>query len=225
MVNAEIILPKIETCFVCLKKLIVTKNFWLHFLNTFLRVIFAFIISTVAGIILGILCSYFSFFNTFLEIPLVIIRSTPVIAIILLALFWFNSSQVPIFVAVLMTLPIMISAVYTGFSQKDDKMEEMAEIFLFTDKQKLFYIKLPSAIPSIMNGVISTFGLTWKVVVAGEVLSIPRLGLGSLMQKAQVHLEPEMIFSLTFVLVFVSFILEKLLKFFERRICGTNSSN
>ena len=78
----------------------------------------------------------------------------------------------------------------------------------FTGFKAFWYIRLPSAAPALISGAQSAFGLSWKVVAAGEVLSIPHNSAGSLMQQAQVHLETSDVLAITLALVLVSWLCE-----------------
>ena len=213
IVQASLILPGPVEVLKALVSLLQTPAFYSAFAHTFLRVIISFLISVVAGTLLGVLCGFSRFARNFFELPLAIIRATPVVAFILVALFWFKSGTVPVFVSVLMTLPIMTTAVANGFYKSDEKLLAMAQTFCFSKKQIFRYIKLPTLIPFFMNGMVSTFGLTWKVVAAGEVLSLPKNAAGTMLQKAQVHLETPTVIAITIILVAVSFILERLFLF------------
>ncbi len=209
IVNAALILPPPVQVFNALIYICSQKIFWQNFLVTFSRVLVSFILSVVIGGFLGFLCSISPFIKDFLEIPTAIIRATPVVAFILIAYFWFTSNQVPIFVSVLMTLPIMITSVITGFSLADEKLLKMAKVFCFSKREILKYIKIPSCIPSFCSGAISCFGLTWKVVVAGEVLCLPKKAMGTMLQRSQIHLESAEVIAEAFVLVAVSFLIER----------------
>ena len=59
--------------------------------------------------------------------------------------------------------------------------------------------------------------MSWKVVAAAEVLSIPKKALGAILQNAQVQLESPALLATTIMLVFLSFAFEKILhKAFDR---------
>lgn len=212
-VDAPLILPSISEVLSQIIEFIKTKSFWHNFLYTFCRVLTAFLISLFSGSFLGIICGYSKISKDFFDIPLSIIRSTPVVAIILVTLFWFESSSVPVFVAVLMGLPIVVSGITKGFLESDKNLVFMADVFNFSWWQKLVYIKLPCLKPFFINSAVSVFGLSWKVVVAGEVLSLPKYGFGSLMQLSQVHLETASVVAITLILVTLSFSIEKIFSF------------
>ena len=93
IIDADIILPPPEIVIKSLINIITKKNFSDRVLNTLFRGLAGFTISYISGIILG-LCSGLSSRCKFLLQPITsIIRSTPVISIILLALIWFKNSN------------------------------------------------------------------------------------------------------------------------------------
>ena len=207
-IDASLILPYPHRVIIRLFELIQTSTFWLALLFTMLRVFAAFIISFILGFFLGLISADCECFKNFMIFPLGLIRATPIIAFILLALFWFQSGTVPIFVAVLMSLPVMITASQNGFEKTPENQEKLfkAACSGFTGCKAFRYIRLPGAKASLMSGAESSFGLCWKVVAAGEVLSIPHHATGTLMQKAQIHLETPDVLALTIALVLMSMV-------------------
>ena len=218
IINAPLILPGPAAVFNAAKDLVQSPSFWRAFAHTFLRVIISFVITVLLGTVIGIAAGFSRFFRSFFELPLAIIRATPVVAFILIALFWFKSGTVPVFVCVLMTLPIMTTAVANGFSKTDEKLLGMAKVFNFNRGQIFRYIQMPSLVPFFLNGMVSTFGLSWKVVAAGEVLSLPKYAAGTMLQKAQVHLETSTVMAVAILLVAVSFLLEQVFMLTVRKL-------
>jgi NitT/TauT family transport system permease protein len=221
-VNAPLILPfpgQVLRAFLLMCR---KTSFWQNVGATFVRCMVSFALSVVLGTIVGVLCGISPFLKNFFSFPVEIIRATPVVSFILLALFWFTSSQVPVFVSVLMTLPVMATATAQGFAKKDKNLEAMAHVYSFTKRQIFRWITLPSVLPFFFSGAVSAFGLTWKVVAAGEVLSLPAKGAGTIMQTAQVHLETADVAAVTFVIVVLSFGLEKLFAFVVRKNTAVN---
>ena len=208
LINAPLILPFPHSVLIRLFEMAATAVFWKAFAFTFLRVIISFSISLTAGFFLGLFAADSKAFSAFLEFPLSLIRATPVIALILPSLFWFTSNIVPVFVAVLMCLPIIITGSQKGFEHTPENLEKLfkAESRGFTGLQAFLHIRLPAAAPALFSASESAFGFAWKVVAAGEALSIPRNATGSLMQQAQVHLESADVLAITLALVIVSFI-------------------
>lgn len=193
--------------------LAVTLAFWKAFAFTFLRILTSFAISIVLGFTAGFLFSRSSFLKHFFEPYFYILQVTPVVALILVVMFWFKSNTVPVFVALLMTLPVMTNSVYHGFVSVDPKLKELAKVYNFSGIKAFFHISLPSAYQSIKLGIKTIFGLTWKVVVAGEVLSLPKYSIGSMLQNGNIHLETERVMAVTLLLVVLCFVLQKIVEF------------
>ena len=217
-INSPLILPSFFKVLQDFFSLLGTKSFYANLSATFLRVIESFCISLFLGTALGFLCGRFEWCKDLLSFPVAILRATPVVALILILAFSLSSASVPVAAAVLMTLPVIITNISEGVSQslKNSKMKEMTRIFGFTKKQKTFYVLLPKLMPHLKSSVLSSFGMTWKVVAAGEILSLPKRALGSELAKAQVHLETSRVLAFTLALILVSYFFESLLRFLCR---------
>lgn len=220
VVKSELIVPSPKSVFFAILKFFKNPLFYNALFATFLRVVKAFFIALALGFVLGIAAGVFPSFKIFLSVPLSFVRSTPVVALILIAVFWFGSEGVPSFVGILMTLPLVVTAVESGFSKTDKKLLEMAEIYEFSFFQKFFYLRLPSVFSVLESAVVSAFGMAWKVVVAGEVLTLPKYSLGNNLYSSQVHLETADVFACTIVIVAMSFFCEKILELVFKRKNG-----
>ena len=168
---------------------------------TALRGVTAFGLSMAFSIAIGVPAALIPWFYTACRPWMAVIKATPVVSIILLALLWFGSGMVPVFVAILMTFPVLTEAIIQGVKGTDPRLLEMAQSYRMTKFDIIFHLHLPSALPYLLAGASASLGLTWKVVIAGEILAIPRVGLGSAMQTAKIHLETARVFSLTILAV------------------------
>jgi len=202
--GSDFILPSPVTVFVDCALLVREPGFPATIGATCLRGLLAFAISLVLAIPLGFAAGAWPVVNYIMKPWMSVIKSTPVVAFILIAILWLGSSTVPIFVSVLMTLPVMTEAVTAGVRSSDPKLLEMARVYRFGLLDRVLHIQLPSALPYFLGGAGTSLGLTWKVVVAGEILGLPRLGIGSAMQTAKVHLETPRVFSLTIAAIALS---------------------
>ncbi len=208
VVSSPLILPSPLEVAGSFSRLASTSLFWTHIFHTLIRTFLAFGISLAVSLVLGSLSGLSSSADALLKLPMSIIKATPVVSFILLALFWFTSSQVPIFVSVLMTLPVLTSSVSLGIKKTDPKLLEMAHAYGLSTQKIITNIYFPSIIPSFASGSLAAFGLSWKVVVAAEVISLPRYASGSALQTAKVHLETADVFSISICVIVISFLCE-----------------
>ena len=218
-INSVLVLPLPMQILKHLPSVIISPEFLKSFLATFCRVMLSFIISVTIGTILGALEAYFNFFNNFMRIPLQIIRITPVVAIILVALFWFNSNFLPVFVAVLMNLPIITTSVQKGLNTVNNKIDFMARIYRVSKIKRIINIDIENCLPFLVSSMETTFGLCWKVVVAGEVLCLPSESIGKILSTEQINLETTKVLTVTILLITMSFITQKIFQGIVRKIC------
>ncbi len=211
-IDAPIILPSFFSIIKRLIALCHSYYFYQSLLYTLTRVFVSFFISVVIGFITGVLCGYYTVFEKFIELPLCFIRVTPVVAFILISLFWFSSSFVPVFAAVLMSVPVIITNTASGIKSVDPQIIKMAECYRFSKKQKFLYVYMISLKPFFSGSCVSAFGIVWKVCAAGEIMSLPKRALGSMIQNSAAHLETEETWALCFTIVIVSSALQFVMK-------------
>ena len=145
--------------------------------------------------------------------PLVtVIKSTPVMSFIILAMIWFSFSIVPIVICFLMCFPIIYQNAREGILNTDKKLIKMAVLYKVPGKKILSGIYIKSMKPYINSAANVCLGLGFKVTVAAEVLASPDYGIGSKLYEAKIYLEPVEVFAWTFIILVLSYILEQLLK-------------
>lgn len=206
--HAPLILPAPLAVARRLVALAQTADFWRHVAATSARTVKSAAIVVCLGSVAGLLCGTSPRFAAFMAFPLAVIRSAPVVSFILLALFWLGTDSVPVFCAVLMAFPLMVTTVASGCARRDGRLLAMARVFRLTRAQVARYIAAAELLPFFAAGARASFGMIWKVVAASEVLSLPRHALGTLMQTAQVHLETADVLAVTVVLVLLSLLCE-----------------
>ena len=174
------------------------------------RTVLALIFSAAIGIPLGALCGISKNFYDLFNPMIVILRSTPVISIIIIAIIWFPSTQVPIFAGFLMCFPVIFTATAAGVRSTDVKLLEMCLIYRIPKRRVLSSVYFPSALPYINAGMITSIGMGWKAVAAAEVLSMPKYSIGANLFFAKTFLDPSSLFAWTFVIIILSYIFEGL---------------
>jgi len=163
--------------------------------GTFARGLEAFAISSLAGSVAGFAAGRSALVQAALSPLFTTIRATPVLALILLALLWFPSGVVPVFAAFLMAFPVMAASAMEGARAAPKELLEMAALFKVPRRKILLEIRIPAAFPFFAAGARAALGLSWKVVVAGEVLAQPHRALGTGMQTSRMLLETPRVFA------------------------------
>ncbi len=216
--GSDFVLPSPEKTLITTLKLFTDSKFFTTVGATILRSLAGFIISAFLGIFTGIAAGLNPYFDAFLRPILVTIRSTPIIAIILLALIWLNPDMVPVFIAFLTMFPFICTNVTDGIRSVDQDIVQMAKFYRVGIKRIVMEVYIPAIMPFIISGASSAMGIGWRAIITGEVLSHPRYGIGTLMQNAQTFLNVDAVIAWTIIAVVISYGFEKAIRFAEHRL-------
>ena len=132
------------------------------------------------------------------------------VCMLLLALVWLRVSNVPIFTAVLIVMPIAYSNVFSGLSALDRDLLEMADAFHMRAFARLKNLYFPALLPYLRAAVATGMGMAWKSGVAAEVICVPKYSLGSIMYRAKIYLETPELLAATVAVILLSMSLEKI---------------
>lgn len=182
------------------------------------RVLLGFSLGTVAGVLLGAASGASRFVDALLSPLRSVVKATPVTSFILLALLWFSSGMVPVWIALLMVLPTVWASVLEAVRATDPALLEMAHAFHLSRRQRIREIYAPSALPNVLAACSTAFGFAWKAGVAAEILALPRLAVGSYLYRSKVTLETADLFAWTLCVIVLSMLLERVLVRLMRRI-------
>lgn len=212
LIGRDIFVPSPFMVGQALGELVWEPLFWQSVGFSILRVFIGIVLSTTAGLVLGVLAGLKAPVYHVLNPLVTAIKATPVMSFIIVALVWFKSDNVPVFICFLMCFPIIWTNVVAGLQEVDDKLLEMASIYGVQERHILRWIYLPSMLPYFKAGLTMALGLGWKVSVAAEVLSHPQYAIGSQLHSAKVYLDTPALFAYTAVVIALSFAFEKVFR-------------
>ncbi|WP_320127957.1 ABC transporter permease subunit [uncultured Sphaerochaeta sp.] len=204
VLDSQILLPEVGPVVSALFTLAKASPFPLHVGYTVARALESFFIILISATVLGILAGRSPFFSMVAKPVVTVLKAVPVMSIILLAFIWFSSGVVPLFSAFLMGFPVMFVQIEQGFLHMDKNLEQMCDLYDFSPSLKIRYFVIPSLVPSFVTGARTTLSMVWKVVIAAEVLTVPRYGVGAQMHLAQVQLETENVLSWTLIAILLT---------------------
>ena len=218
-IDNSLLFPRVSEIFLSLKNLVASGDFILILWNTLSR----FFISIVFSLILAIIFSVASYryeVISFLLFPFIIfLRAVPTIAIIIVVLIWSSVERVPIVVGMLILFPILYESILGGIKNVDKNLLKMSKVFTVSTKRVVRDIYIPSIYYSISSNIPSYMGLTFKVIIAGEVLSQESLSIGGEIFINKIYLESSNIFAWIIVVIVLNYFLEKGLKTINNRVC------
>ncbi|MGE5381776.1 MAG: ABC transporter permease [Methylocystaceae bacterium] len=192
-------------------------EFWPAISTTVLRGLAGFIISCLLGLALGLAGGINRTVFLLLQPIMAVIRSTPVMSVVILAIIWTNSDLVPVMVCLLIAFPILYGNVVEGIRNVDNQLVQMASVYKVRRRRLFFELYLPSMVPFMVAGASNAMGITWKVIIAAEVLCQPLQAVGTQMMWAKMNLDTPRVLAWTVVLVTVSYLFEFAMRSLEQR--------
>lgn len=196
----------------------VRANFWLITAVSLLRVLWGVLISIILGTLLAYLTSVSRILNTILTPALSAIKATPVASFIILAMLWFEKTDLPVFIMALIVIPIVWANVSEGIRSVDAGLRQVAQIYRFSFWKRLFRLYVPSVAPYFLAACQSSLGMAWKAGVAAEILAVPEHAIGSEIFFSKQYLYPETLFAWSLIVIILSLIIEKLFVYSLRRV-------
>lgn len=113
-------------------------------------------------------------------------------------------------------VPVTVST-YKGIQNISQSLLEVGQVYVFTNKQTLFRVVIPGALPSIFSGIRQGVMQAWLSLVFVELLASSE-GIGYLMVWGRQLLQLDIVFVGIIVIGVVGLILDNSLRFIESRL-------
>ena len=206
----------VETIKVLFSRVIAGDGFLMTVGASLFRIITGLAMAFIAGLVTGIPAGLSKGFSDFMDPVVTVMKSTPVMSFIILAMIWFRFSTVPLIICFMMCFPVIYQNSREGLLNTDEKLVRMAQLYKVSKRKIMTGIYLKSMKPYINSAMGICLGLAFKVTVAAEVLASPDYGIGSRLYDAKIYLEPVEVFAWTFIILLLSYLLEQLLRLLFR---------
>lgn len=211
VVGKPLLLPTPWQTVVTLWTLMGEKAFYLNVFWTLVRCLSAITLSFILGTVVAGGAYKYQVIQRILTLPVGFFKAVPLMAIIIYLILLVPSGWVAVVACFLMCFPIAYTNTLSGLGAMPKDLLELAQIYNITGVHKLKYIYIPSISPQIKSAIRLIAGISWKAVVAAEVLSIPKFSLGHEMVNAKYYLETSKLFTYIIVIVALSLVIEKLI--------------
>ena len=217
LIGKEIFLPFPHTVAIRFLSLFKEAQFWITVGVSLLRILRGFVYGVILGFATALLTHYVPFTRTVISPLLRTVRAVPVVSFILLAFLWLDNDTIPVFIALLMVLPIIWENLSAGLGALDNGLTEMAKVYRIPRGKTLLRIIMPQLIPYFYSGALTGLGLAWKSGIAAEVISYPTVAIGKAMNNAKATLDTAEVFVWTVTVVALSLLFELIIKLLFKR--------
>jgi NitT/TauT family transport system permease protein/taurine transport system permease protein/sulfonate transport system permease protein len=173
-----LLLPLPETVLKAIIETIRDGSLWGNVSVSIIRVAAGFLLAVLIGIPLGLGMALSRVCNNFSEPFVRVFSPIPGIAWVPLAILWFGlGDKAAIFIITIGSVfPIVINTIQ-GVRDVDAHLVDAARMMGATHLQVIRRVMLPSLIPYLVTGFRVGLGFAWRVVIAAEMVGVPK-GIG-----------------------------------------------
>ena len=129
LVNRELLLPAPWVVVRRLCELAATAAFWRITAVSIGRVLLGITAAVALGTGMAVACSVSKTADALLRPLMTVVKSTPVASFVVLALVWIARDWLPVFISLLMVLPVVWSNVCAGIRSTDPALLELAQVY------------------------------------------------------------------------------------------------
>lgn len=191
--------------------LIVNLGYWQATMETLSLVICATMVCVAVGVPLGIAAAHRPWLYAALRPVLDLMQTIPTFVYLIPTLVLFGLGAAPGLIStVIFALPATIRLTHLGVASVPTELMEAGKAFGATNRQLLFKVELPHALPTIMAGVTQCIMLSLSMVVIAALVGAD--GLGKPVVRALNTVNVGMGFEAGLAIVFLAIILDRVCK-------------
>ena len=210
IVNKSLFLPSPLETFNMIVNLFETGAFFKHLGASFYRVTSGIVIAALISIPLGMAIAWYRPVSRICKPVVDSLRYIPVTCFSpMLVLILGIDEKMKITFLVIATLFSFLPTVIQLCSEPIDKIKETAYTMGFSYGRMLLHCFVPYIIPSLLQSLITLYGVGWTYVIIAEVNNTKH-GLGHLMYIGSARCKTAMVFAAIVIIIVVSFIFDKL---------------
>lgn len=208
IINHPLIMPSLTSVMQSLIHIVTSLISIQFIMMSLFRLFITILLSLGIGVFLGILSGVIPQVSWFLKPHVTVLRTIPVISIIVILLVLFGFTVAPYVITFLMIFPIIYQASYEGIRHMDKELKDVYRLEHHDLKLAIQYLYLPIITPYVTLSILQSFGLGLKVLVMAEYLSQTKNSIGNALYMAKVNLEYDDVFGWSILLILMSLAFE-----------------
>lgn len=179
----NMIFPSPYNTFKLMFELLGKKSTYRYLGFSVLRLIIGFSISFALAFLLGIIVNNSDVLYNFFTPIITFLKAAPTATFVFLFLVLFGGRNAPAFVVVVMCFPILYESVVSALRSTSKSMIDAAQIDGAGKLKTLIKVQIPLGMPFISLGLLSTFGMAFKVEIMAEIITgITKGGIGTMIK-------------------------------------------
>jgi len=191
-----------------------------NFASSLARVVIGLCSGSMAGIFVGVIMGWKNVVNKTLNPIISLLYPIPALGWLPLLMLWIGINEMlPITIIFICSFFPVVYNTATGIRNVDRKYILAADTLGASNIRILFKIVIPLALPNIFTGLRLEAGMSWRVLIAAEMVAIPT-GIGALLMQAESLVRVDIIMVCLIVLSIMCLLFEKVFALLEKRMVG-----
>jgi sulfonate transport system permease protein len=184
------------------------------------RVLIGFAVAVVTAVPLGVALAEWRPLERLLHFPLEFLRATPPLALLPLLVLWFGIGEAPKWAVIVLAsfFPVLLNTV-AGLRSVRPQLLELARTLDLTPLERVWFVIVPSALPTFVAGLRLAFGYSWRALVGAELIATS-VGLGYMVMDAQAIARSDVVYAGILVIGTVGFLADRGFMVLARRLAG-----
>jgi len=196
-----------------------------NFLSSLTRVLIGLFSGSIAGIFVGVIMGWRNVVNKALNPIISLLYPIPALGWLPLLMLWIGINEMlPITIIFICSFFPVVYNTATGIRHVDRKYIQAAETLGASNMRILFKVVIPLALPNIFTGLRLEAGMSWRVLIAAEMVAIPT-GIGALLMQAESLVRVDIIMVCLIVLSVMCLLFEKIFALAEKHMVGRWSTH
>ena len=193
-------------------------NLFNHIWITMYETIISFVLATLFGTMVAIMLWYSNFLYKVMDPYLTVLNSLPKVALgpVIIILSGANIKSI-IIMALLISLIITITNVYTGFTNTDMNRIKLMHSFHAKKWQILWYLVIPYNYHVIISSLKINVGMSLVGVIMGEFL-VSKAGIGYLINYGSQVFNLNLVYAGIVILLIVSYLMYLIVLYIEKAL-------
>ncbi|HHU21576.1 MAG TPA: ABC transporter permease subunit [Acholeplasma sp.] len=218
IVNSEIVLPKISLVLKTIGELFTKGETYLIILRTFLDILLVTFLTLILALIFAILALKFEGFKYFFSPIVTLLKSIPVVAVIILFLLMVGQTFTPYIITFLVIFPILYEGIYSSIDSIDKYIVDDVKTISNLNYLVVKDIYYPLSIPKILVSLLQSFGLGFKVIVMAQMIAQTKGTIGYQIGIQNTYLETKGVFAWTIILIVLVLIIDSVLHLVLKKV-------
>lgn len=210
------ILPQPSAVFSAFVQDVSTPSFWMHTRATMTEILFGWILGSTFAFALGVFLTQSSLAEAALTPYIIALQSVPKIALAPIIVVWLGYGQLSkvAIAAIVAFFPVLVNTV-VGIRGADPQQLELMRALRATRLQRLRWVQLPGALPTIFGGLEVAVVLSVVGAIVGEFTGASQ-GLGYLIVQRNFSLDQAGVFSTLIMLSLIGLFLDLIVRLAAR---------